>query len=178
MKVDNELVVRASRGEKDAFTDLYNLCYKDLYKYALYILGNTEDAADAVSDTFLESWRGISKLREPEAFPSWIFRILSLRCKRGIKVLIDRRNTFNIDDLIETPEENSDGIEETVSESTALAEALAKLTPEERMIIILSVLHGYTNKEIAEILEKPQGTIGSKLSRTYAKLREMLGGEQ
>ena len=52
-----------------------------------------------------------------------------------------------------------------------------KIIGEERMIVVLSVLHGYTNREIANMLGKPQGTISSKLHRTYAKLREMLGGE-
>ena len=55
--------------------------------------------------------------------------------------------------------------------------ALSKLDGEERMIVVLSVLHGYTNREIAGMIGKPQGTVSSKLHRTYAKLREMLGGE-
>ena len=71
----------------------------------------------------------------------------------------------------------SEYIEEDISESASLASALSKLESDERMIIILSVLHGYTNKEIAEMIGKPQGTVSSKLHRTYAKLREMLGGE-
>lgn len=177
MKVDIDLVVRASKGDKDAFSDLYYSCYKDLYKFALYTIGNADDAADVVSDTFVELYRGIGKLREPEAFCPWAFRILSVRCKKEISNVIRKRAVYNLDDLIETPKEGSENIEEDIAESASLASALSKLDGEERMIVVLSVLHGYTNREIAEMIGKPQGTVSSKLHRTYAKLREMLGGE-
>ncbi len=177
MKVDNDLVVRASKGDKDAFSDLYYSCYKDLYKFALYTIGDAENASDVVSDTFVDIWKGIGKLRDANSFASWAFRILSVRCKKEISNMIDRRGVYNFDDLIETPSMGSENIEEDISESASLASALSKLEGDERMIIILSVLHGYTNKEIAEMIGKPQGTVSSKLHRTYAKLREMLGGE-
>lgn len=177
MKVDNNLVIKASEGDRDAFSDLYYSCYKDLYKFALYTVGDSESAADVVADTFVDIWKGISKLRDENSFASWAFRILSVRCKKEISNMIKRRSFYNFDDLIETPSENSENIEEDISESASLANALSKLDPEERMIVILSVLHGYTNREIAEMLGKPQGTVSSKLHRTYGKLREMLGGE-
>lgn len=177
MKIENDLVLRVLKGDKDAFSELYYSCYKDLYKFALYTLGDAEDAADVVSDTFVEIWKGIDKLRDPSSFSAWAFRILSTRCKKEIKIIIQKRGTYNIDDLIETPSEDAGNIEEDIAESASLATALSKLDSEERMIIVLSVLHGYTNKEIAEMIGKPLGTVGSKLHRTYAKLREMLGGE-
>ena len=177
MKVNNDLVVKASKGDKDAFSDLYNSCYKDLYKFALYTIGDADEAADVVSDTFVEIWKGIGNLRDPSSFGSWAFKIVSVRCKKQLSQIIKRRGEYNFDDLIETPLEGSENIEEDISESVSLVSALSKLDGEERMIVVLSVLHGYTNKEIAGMIGKPQGTVSSKLHRTYAKLREMLGGE-
>ncbi len=177
MKVNESLVLKATQGDKNAFSDLYYACYKDLYKMALYTLGDEEIAQDVVADTFVELWKGIGKLREPSSFAPWAFKILSIRCKKEIASIIKKRNTYNIDDLIETPSDSVGSLEETLSESASLTAALSKLEAEERMVVILSVLHGYTNKEIAEMLGKPQGTVSSKLHRTYAKLREMLGGE-
>ena len=177
MKIENDLVIKASKGDKDAFSELYYACYKDLYKFALYTLGDAEDAADAVSDTFVEIWKGIGKLRDFSSFNAWAFRILSTRCKKEIGNIIKKRATYNIDDLIETPSDEAGNIEEDIIESANLASALSKIDGEERMILILSVLHGYTTKEIAEMIKKPHGTVSSKLHRTYAKLRELLGGE-
>ncbi len=177
MKVDNELVIKASKGDKNAFSDIYYSCYKDLYKFALYTIGDSESAADVVADTFVEIWKGIGKLRDANSFSSWTFRILSVRCKNEISNIIKRREEYNFDDLIETPLPGSENMEEDIAEGASLAAALSKLEGEERMIVVLSVLHGYTNKEIAEMIGKPQGTVSSKLHRTYGKLREMLGGE-
>ena len=177
MKIENDLIVKASNGDKEAFSELYYSCYKDLYKFALYTLGNEEDAADVVSDTFVEIWKGIGKLRDSSSFNAWTFRILSTRCKKEIGNIIKKRATYNLDDLMETPSDEAGNIEDDIIESTNLASALSKIDGEERMILILSVLHGYTTKEIAQMIKKPHGTVSSKLHRTYAKLREMLGGE-
>ncbi|MBR5872818.1 MAG: RNA polymerase sigma factor [Oscillospiraceae bacterium] len=177
MKVDKDLVIKASKGDKDAFSDLYYSCYKDLYKFALYTLGDQDEATDVVSDTFVELWKGIGKLRDPSSFAPWAFKILSTKCKIEISNMIKRREIYNIDDLIETPSSDSGNIDEDFIESASLSSALSKLDGEERMVVILSVLHGYTNREIAKMIGKPQGTVSSKIHRTYAKLREMLGGE-
>ena len=130
-----------------------------------------QDAEDAVADTFAEAWKGIKKLREPEAFRSWIFRILSARCKRQIAEIVTRKKEIDLDSYYETAEEVSPEIATCRAE---LHEALGRLAPEERQIVLLSVLEGYTMREIASMLEMPQGTVNSKLSRSLKKLRLQL----
>ena len=175
MKVDAELVKKAYFGDKEAFSKLYYSCYKDFYNFAFYTVGNQEDAADIVEDTFVEIWKGIGKLRCAESFVPWAFKILSIRCKKEIAKVIKRREEFDFDELIDTPIPGSEDFETDISESTELSFALSALDAEERMIVVLSVIYGYTHREIAEIIGKPQGTISSKLYRTYAKLRKRLG---
>ena len=63
---------------------------------------------------------------------------------------------------------------ETATRRAELSEALGTLSPEERQIVLLSVLEGYTMREIASMLEMPQGTVSSKLSRSLKKLRLQL----
>ena len=174
MKVDLELVEKASLGDKEAFSKLYYSCYKDFYNFALYTLGNPEDSADVVSDTFVEIWKGIGKLKKPKVFAPWAFKILRIRCKTEISENIKRRGEIDFNELIETSAAASGNLEENISEGTTLALALSALDSEERMIIILSVIYGYTRREISEIIVKPQGTVASKLYRTYAKLRKMM----
>lgn len=174
MKVDLELVKRAAKCDKIAFSELYYSCYKDFYNFALYILGNPEDAADVVSETFVEILKGIGKLREPGAFSSWAFKILSVKCKKEISNSIKRRGEFDFDELIDTPFPGSENFETDIADSASLSSALSAINAEERMIVVLSVVYGYTHREIAEIIGKPMSTVSSKLYRAYAKLRKKM----
>ena len=85
MKIDLELVKRAGTGDKYAFEQIYAQIYTDLYRMALYILGDSEAAKDAVSETVLDAYKGIGKLKDETSFESWIVTILSRKCKRMIK---------------------------------------------------------------------------------------------
>ena len=76
MKSFSEDVKLARNGDTDAFARLYAEVYKDLYHIALYSLGNVHDACDAVSDTVLDAFCSIGRLRDEKAFRSWIMRIL------------------------------------------------------------------------------------------------------
>ncbi len=166
-----EQVALAQQGDRAAFGQLYDAVAPDLYRMALYTLGNPHDAEDVVSETFLEAFRGIAKLRETEAFRSWIFRILSFRCKRKVSQYILHRGEIDLDSYFETA---SEATQEDSTVRAELSEALGRLTVEEREIVLLSVLEGYTMREIALIMGLPQGTVSSKLHRTLKKLRGQL----
>ncbi|MEG0753176.1 MAG: RNA polymerase sigma factor [Angelakisella sp.] len=168
MTVKPEEIALAKSGDREAFGRLYEAVALDLYKVALYTLGNKEDAEDAVSETFIEAYKGIAKLRDEESFRPWIFKILSIRCKRKIGVYVKEKGNIDLEEYIE---EGASGGE---NDRTEVGEALSKLTPEEREMVILSVLHGYTMREIAMIKDLPQGTVSSKLHRTLKKLKTML----
>lgn len=100
-----QLVTQAQAGSRAAFGKLYESLAGDLYRMALYTLGSQQDAEDAVADTFAEAWKGIKNLREPEAFRSWMFRILSARCKRQVAQIVTRKKEIDLDSYYETAEE-------------------------------------------------------------------------
>lgn len=152
----------AKKGDTSAFSRLYETVYKDLYRIALYSLKNAHDASDVVSDTVLDAFCSIDKLREPEKFRNWIMKILSTKIKRK------QKEYFNIteeigDDFPDISEFDYDSIE--------LKEALEKLDSQSRMMLSMSVLGGYTSDEISEICEIKSGTVRSRLSRIKEKLR-------
>ncbi|MDE6670613.1 MAG: sigma-70 family RNA polymerase sigma factor [Ruminococcus sp.] len=152
----------AKKGDTSAFSRLYETVYKDLYRIALYSLKNAHDASDVVSDTVLDAFCSIDKLREPEKFRNWIMKILSAKIKRK------QKEYFNIteeigDDFPDISEFDYDSIE--------LKEALEKLDSQSRMMLSMSVLGGYTSDEISEICEIKSGTVRSRLSRIKEKLR-------
>ena len=84
------LVKRAKRGDTAAFAELYGTIYKRLYQFALYTLGNTQDAEDVVSDTVMDAYAGIKGLKKEESFRAWIFRILSNKCRRKLKEYVNK----------------------------------------------------------------------------------------
>ena len=79
-KETENLVKRAKRKEPDAFTELMQLYMKDMYKVALAILMNDEDAADAIQDAILACWEKIDTLKQVQFFKTWMTRILIHKC--------------------------------------------------------------------------------------------------
>lgn len=166
------LVERAKHGDTEAFGELYNRIYKELYKFAYYTLANREDAEDAVSETFFEGFKGINKLRDSALFKPWIFKILTVKCKRKISVYVKNRETISPDDI--SDHVISFDLNGVNDEKIALLTALSGLETDERAIVVLSAVQGYTAKEVAHILGCPVGTVSSKLHRTLKKLRTEL----
>ena len=127
-----------------------------------------------MAETFLEAFRGISKLREAEAFKGWIFKILSIRIKRRISRYVKEKNQLQIEDFAADSALRTDGMDSAVIARTDLLQALTILSPQERMILSLSVLYGYTTKQISQMLRCPHGTVSSKLHRSLQKLKKQM----
>lgn len=166
---DLKLLVRqAKKGSAGAFSALYEDIYLDLYRFALYIMKQPQDAEDAVSDAVIIAFEKIQALQKPEAFKSWMFQILANCCRKKLKANEQRDEIQQI-----AGEETQAGPELSVS----LQEAFAQLTDEERLIIGLAVLGGYKSNEIGEQLGIPAATARSKQRRGLQKLKAFLGEE-
>lgn len=173
MVIDIEKIEAARQGNKDSFAQVYQSISSDLYKVAYYALGNPHDAEDVVSEAFVEAYKGITKLRDISSFKPWMMRILSVRCKRKIAEYVKGKVVFDIEDFMTSLSDETD-LSADVAEQVTVMGAMARLSHQERLIVVLSVLQGYTTREIAGILMTPHGTVSSKLHRTLAKLRKML----
>ena len=67
------------------FSEMYETVYRDLYHYALCLMKNPQEAEDAVSEAVVAAYENIHKLKKEEAFRSWIFTILTNKCKKRLK---------------------------------------------------------------------------------------------
>lgn len=152
----------AREGSTEAFSRLYETVYEDLYHIALYSLRNPHDAADTVSDTVLDAFCSIKKLRSPEKFRSWIMSILAAKIKRKQRSYFEPTDELN---------ENTDLTDSFSYESVELREAVNKLDTESRLLLSMSVLGGYSSDEISEVCGIKAGTVRSKLTRIKQKLR-------
>ncbi len=155
----------AQQGDTAAFARLYETVYQDLYHTAFYSLRNNEhDAADVVSETVMEAFASMKSLKNPEAFRSWIFRILSAKIKRK------QRDYYNQQGDILYPH----AAENFSYAASELRDVLQTLSDTDRLILSLSVLSGYTGEEIGRICDMQPGTVRSRLSRMKAALRVQL----
>lgn len=155
-------VARAQKGDHDAFARLYSIVYKDMYHIALYSLRNQQDACDAVSETVLDAFCSISRLKDANAFKGWIMQILSAKIRKK------QRDYYSSGE--ELSDENVPAVDFDC-ERSELKEALDRLDESSRLILSMSVIGGYTSDEIADTCGIKAGTVRARLSRIKERLR-------
>lgn len=165
MEQYTELVQKAQFGDAQAFSQLYESIYLDLYRFALYTLKNTHDAEDVVSEAVTDAWQGIRGLRKAEAFKAWMFRILTNKCRRKMRQYVDK--------TMELPEDLASESRD-ICLDLDVREAFARLSDEERLILALNIFGGYTSKEIGKELVMSDNTVRSKQSRALKKMEASL----
>ena len=160
--------------DAEVFTRLYSEVAKDLYRLALYILKNKEDAEDIVSETVLDAYRQIESLRDDSLFRNWIVKILTNKCRMKLKeyALSKEEVSDNVTELLD--ERTKREAYNAEFNSLELKEMLMELENEERLIICLSVFEGYKGDEIARILGLNPATVRSKKQRALAKLKAVI----
>ena len=169
--IDVDIIRAAKLGDRESFAKAYDAIEPELYRDALYTLGNSYDAEDAVSGTFVEAFKGIKNLRDEASFKRWMLTILSARCKRRIGGYIKERKNVDIDEMIDLPSPDKS---DAASDRVSVMDALAKLNEQERVIVVLATIQGYTTREVAEMLGLPHGTVSSKLHRSLKKMKAIL----
>ena len=170
MEVNIIEVKKAKRGDAAAFAGLYQQVYADLYRFALYTLKNKTDAEDAVSETVVDAFASIGRLRQAEAFKGWIFRILYNKCKDKLREYTKKE--------LELPEDYREvPATEKIDDGAVVRALFFELGEEERLIISMHLFAGYTSKEIAKLLGINENTVRSKESRALKKLAKKLEKE-
>lgn len=175
MKFNENDVLLAIENDKNAFSNLYEAIYTDLFKMAFYIMGNKELAEDVVSEAIIDAYKGISKLKNSSSFENWILKILTIKCRQALRIKYNKFSVFNsnarsIDDF-----EFSSEISITNPEDkTDIQNALAKVSTLDRIIISLCIVEGYKSQEVADILSMKATTVRSRLNRSLKKIRNYL----
>lgn len=173
MTADRRLIDRARAGDKEAFCRLYNGQKDGMYRYALYKLGNREDAEDAVQECVLDAYRQIGSLRSSEAFKTWLYRILAASCNRVIRKNVRQREKIGEMQQQMSVRQDERGKAE-FTESAELTQALEQLDDKARDIVLLSIVGGFTSVETGELVGIRPGSVRSQLSRSLRKMREYL----
>ena len=164
-----------ARQPRESRESRYNrlvACYMDdLYRYGYWLTGNKAVAEDLVQETLLRAWRSLEKLQNPKAAKGWLLTILRRENARRFERIRPKEAAIPTEELGD-PHRDYD----TSTEAFVLRQAIAELPPEYREPLILQVLHGYSQKEIATHLGISPAGAGTRLFRARQKLRARLEG--
>jgi RNA polymerase sigma-70 factor, ECF subfamily len=169
-----ELVVRAGRGDHDAFAVLARDALVRLDAVARLILRDTELARDAVQEALVRAWRDLPRLREPERFDAWLHRLTVRASIDAARVHRRRLIEVELTPLVEVP---------VADEAAAFADrdfldrALSRLEPDQRAILTLRYYLDLTLPDAAEVLGIPLGTAKSRLHRSLEALRATVAAD-
>ncbi len=166
-----ELVERAKNGDANAFNELIEENKCKIYKTAKAILKDEDDVCDAIQEALIRAYNNIGKLENNEYFSTWLIRIVINKCY-DIAKINQKKNTkvvsFEEAEEIKTYDTYNESIVENV---------LKNIDSDLREVTVLYYYDDISIKDIAKMLNIPEGTVKSKLSRARNKLYEMLKEE-
>lgn len=175
---ERQLIGRITRGERAAFEEFLDghgpRVQRLVHRYARC----EADAEDLMQDIFLDLYRSLGNFRGEAALSTWVYRVALNHCLRHEEKTA-RRSTQPMDD----DERADESLATNPLHNTVRGElreqvhyALQDLSPVHRSVVILHELHGLTYNECAQILDVPVGTVKSRLSNAFTRLRTRLGG--
>lgn len=171
--MERALVERAIGGDRDAFSQLVSASAPRQYALATLILRDGDRAQDAVQEALVSAWKGLSALRDPDAWDAWLNRLTVRACFHQIRR--DKRRRLLELDVIPTREVGDAQV--AVAERDRLERALDRLPLEQRAVIVLHFHLGLPLPEAAAILAVPVGTAKSRLHRGLEAMRAALRAE-
>ena len=175
--LDWAIVQRVQNGEVSAFNQLVQKYRQPLFSTIYNMTGNREDATDIAQEVFIKAFQSIKRFRGQASFYTWLYRIAVNSSITFIKRAKKQRfiNYETIDETLVSSEILEYFTAKTKTEKGALLkelqeklnEALQKLSPKHRIVVILHEVEGMNHKEIADITKTSEGTVRSRLH--YAK---------
>ena len=178
---ESSLVARAQSGDAQAFEDLLAPRLDRLLRLAYSIVSSDADASDAIQEACLHAWRDLPRLREPDRFEAWLWRIAINACRSSLRV---RRRTNVREIAVEEMPAGHDLVHpghplgDDLSETDLVQRAFRRLDPDQRTILVLHHVEGRSVVDIAALLSIPEGTAKWRLFSARQRLERALEAER
>ncbi len=168
-----ELIERAKEGDSSAFAALYEYYYADIYNFIYHRVGNVQFAEDLTAEVFLKALESIDSFTfRGIPFPAWLFRLT-----RNLMIDYSRTHpeplemTLPLEEgVLPTAEGRADDVYERKLTRRKMLQALNHLTEEQRDVVVLKFVEGFSNTDVAQILGKSEGAIKSLQHRALDSL--------
>lgn len=171
MQVPHELIEACRRGEPGAFDELVRSTHRAVYAVAYRIVGNSEDASDVTQEVYLRVWRHLGRFRGDADFGTWLHRIAVNRALTHIQRASKRPQPAAPEELPEVPEDDRT---EQQADADLLERALARLPEQQRTVVVLKDVYGWSGEEIAKAMGSTEGAIKVRLFRARQRLADEL----
>ena len=173
MESAEKYVMEVQAGEIHKYVHIVEAFQAPLYRYCTRMLGNRQEAEDAVQDILIRAFEKIEGYEPTGSFSSWLYRIAHYHClnllrKRSVQRKFQR--WFRQDTITESAEQTMTG--RLFGEP--LASAITSLNAEERSLLILRALEEKSFAEIGEISGKSAGAVKKKYGRLKLKLQKLM----
>ena len=157
----------------EGFENLINSQKSKLYKTGMAILKNDDDTCDAIQETLISAYKNFNSLANIEYFGTWITRILINKCYDII------RKNKKVSYINEEVESNVNTAYYDIYKSESIVERVLNMIDSDlRLVATLYYYDEYSVKEISELLNIPEGTVKSRLSRARDKMYDILKKEE
>jgi RNA polymerase sigma-70 factor, ECF subfamily len=176
---EGTLIAQARTGDKDAYRLLVEAYQDRLFGLVVSMVKNRELAEDLSQEIFVKAFFALSKFEGGSAFYTWLFRVASNHCLDHLRKrkLSETSLDATLDDNEETtrlqqmPAPQTDEPDRLMGAPTESGEILSSLTPEQRLILSLRELEGYSYEELADVMKCGVNTIKSRLNRAREALK-------
>ncbi len=185
MQLDEASLVNCCReGDLAAYDQLMKQYEKKVYSLCFRMAGNHDDAADLAQEAFLKAFRALPSFKGQSSFSTWLYRIVTNTCldekrrlaKKPPVISLDKRLEMDDGELALTlPGNSPDPLKATLDGELQreIQALLDKLTAEQRIVIIMRDIEGYSYEEMAITLQLSMGTLKSRINRARSKLRDL-----
>lgn len=171
---ERAIIERVLDGDVEAYAELVNRHHDRCARIAARILGNREDAEEAVQDAFLRAFRALGDYEDRERFSAWLTRILVNQC-RTMLARANRREAMFLS--LEQAELYPASAEVQEGDWPELDAALARLPVEQREALVLRYADDLTYEEMARITGAGESALKMRVQRAFARLRGLLQRE-
>lgn len=179
-EVERELLRKCKGGDARFYEPLVRAYERPGLRLAVGMLGNGEDAWDALQNAFVKAFNSLDRFDLKRPFGPWFFQILRNQCRDMLRSRQARFKVETLDEDLERrpAERDADSDPERHRQRSAAKEilwrGLERIGPEHREILVLKELEGLRYGEIASVLEIPEGTVASRLFHARRALKEAL----